>query len=77
MIRNDEFVKWLENKPIRAAWVGGNAETVKPYLYSNYQVADERDGKTLIHGADIAGFTLDAILDRMASGLIFGKEVTG
>ena len=53
-------------------------EKIAPYLYSNYHALPSvrGNGGTIIHGRDFAGFTLDAIMDRLASGLYFAHEVT-
>jgi hypothetical protein len=56
------------------------------YLYANYRIAGVVSARyfgalegdlVLIEGHDRAGFTLDAILDRLASGLHFGRELAG
>ena len=57
-------------------------EKVAAYLPSNYRVtdADPIDSEVVvvfIRGHDVAGWTLDGyVLPRLASGLMFGKEVT-
>lgn len=49
---------------------------VEAYLYSNYQIVGRRSDQWVIRGRDVAGFTLEAIIDRLDSGLIPCKEVT-
>ena len=66
-----------------------NLDEVRAYLPSNYQ-ADEvivnrtdwavepyrQEVRILIHGEDMAGWTLDGyVIPRLASGLIFAEEV--
>jgi hypothetical protein len=68
----------------RLAIVKGDVETIKRYLPTNYYVSTRRgdavlaaEGEVLIEGNDSAGWTLDRyVLPRLASGLIFGYEVT-
>ena len=66
---------------MRYATVKGDTEVVARYLPSNYSViATLEDGDVdtvLIGGEDSAGWGLDTyVLPRLASGLLFGKEVT-
>jgi hypothetical protein len=53
-------------------------ERTARYLYSNYHIALNvgiyGDG-VLIEGHDVAGWTLESQLARLASGLLFGHEV--
>lgn len=59
-----------EVQPTRRAVVrGGSADTISRYLYGNYEVEASGDGVVFIVGHDFAGFTLEAITDRLASGL--------
>lgn len=56
------------------------AETVKRYLPDNYVVIYEGNDidneYVIIMGEDVAGWTLDDyVLPRLASGMIFGKEL--
>ena len=49
---------------------------VAPYLYGNFKVETATpDGGTIISGVDHAGFTMDAVLERLASGLRIGSEL--
>jgi hypothetical protein len=52
-------------------------DTVARYLYSNYSILAVLPDRIFITGTDSAGFTLDAIRDRLGSGLIFAKEISG
>ena len=63
----------------RAVIHGGDIARVAAYLPSNYQVAgwDDNVEGVVIVGSDSAGWTLDDyVLPRLASGCMFGKEVT-
>lgn len=81
----EEFAGWLERNRhvgnrIRTARVASaDAAAVSAYLYSNYQVTDVShagaDGYIIIEGIDVAGFTLDAIIERLTSGLIGARDV--
>ena len=48
---------------------------VAAYLYGNYDVVAETADGVLISGVDSAGFTLEAITDRLFSGLYFTSEL--
>src|SRR4051812_35166045 len=60
-----------------AASEDSTKEKVESYLYGNYRLISTGVVDHLIVGQDDAGFTLDAILDRLASGLHWGREVKG
>ena len=66
--------------PVRTAVVFGGLsatpEQVAKYLYSNYAVTESTESDVTISGTDVAGFTLESIIDRLASGLIFARETT-
>lgn len=47
-----------------------NLKQVEAYLYANYTAFQASSGAIVIVGTDSAGFTLEAIRDRLASGLI-------
>ncbi len=67
----------LPMPPVRRAVVpNADAQVVRSYLYSNYTVVASDADTVTIEGHDYADFTLDAILTRMGSGLIFGKEIS-
>lgn len=52
-------------------------ETARRYMPANYDVA-ELDGRLVIGGKDVAGWTLDGyVIPRLASGLYFAEEVLG
>lgn len=69
------------------------AKRVEAYLWSNFEIsglvyltADEAegsfnliqgDGVLVISGVDKAGWTADALVERLASGLIFGEVRRG
>lgn len=56
---------------------GMTVEQVSAYLPSNYKVVDQDADTITIEGEDYAGWTLDDyVIPRLASGLIFAKEVT-
>lgn len=48
---------------------------VQSYLYSQYRAYYNFDGVIVFEGFDRAGFTMDAVIDRLASGLIVAQEV--
>lgn len=57
---------------------GADARTVRAYLPQNYLVVaeDEAECTVTISGKDVAGWTLDDyVLPRLASGLMFAKEI--
>lgn len=63
----------------RIALIHAPAERVEAYLPANYSVAEEDPSSRtcVIRGEDVAGWTLDDyVLPRLASGLMFGEEVT-
>lgn len=49
--------------------------TVHAYLPSNYLIGEFSEEEIHIYGEDNAGWTLEYVLDRLASGLIFGTEI--
>jgi hypothetical protein len=54
-----------------------DVERIARFLPSNYRVLGIIGGRTIIVGEDSAGWTLDDyVLPRLASGLLFGKEMT-
>lgn len=68
-----------ETQTLRIAHVtnGKDARTVWAYLPRNYAIMSGIDGEYLIAGHDHCGWTLDDyVIPRMASGLIWVKEVT-
>ena len=48
---------------------GPHPNTIAPYLWHNFRQVPEA-GKITIIGVDTGGFTLDALRDRLSSGLI-------
>jgi hypothetical protein len=52
---------------------------VERYLYGNYEIAEytidpeSSTGAIRIVGDDVAGFTAEALVERLASGLHFGE----
>lgn len=66
---------------IRTAHIGRRngvpkVETVERYLPSNYTIKAVAEDYIIIRGEDYAGWTLDDyVIPRLASGLIFTKEV--
>jgi hypothetical protein len=51
--------------------------TVKAYLPGNYRITEATDTQITITGQDNAGWTLDDyVIPRLASGLIFAREVS-
>ena len=68
--------------PKNVGWGGDPLEVVRQYLPRNYQAEyvpalyDEGD-MIRIYGEDQAGWTLDGyVIPRLASGMIFAREVT-
>lgn len=67
----------------RYALIRSGALAIADYLPSNYEVIhrdvpwgkSENRGQTVIAGQDRAGWTLQYVLDRLASGLYFGEEI--
>lgn len=52
-------------------------EQVRRYMPANYDAA-ELDGRIVIAGCDVAGWTLDDyVIPRLASGLHFAVEIFG
>jgi len=51
------------------------ARVVDKYLYGNYRVTGADQEHVYIEGHDDHGFTLDAITDRLASGMLYAREV--
>jgi hypothetical protein len=50
---------------------------VRAYLPSNYTASSDADGRIIIQGTDVAGWTLDTyVLPRLASGVIHAREIT-
>lgn len=66
---------------IRTAVIGRSngyprPETVAAYMPRNYAVTKATDDQITIAGEDNAGWTLDDyVIPRLASGLIFAREV--
>lgn len=64
----------------RAARITPGAATlsvVEAYLPSNYSAYVAHDQAVVIHGFDVAGWTLDGyVIPRLASGLIVAREVS-
>ena len=55
-----------------------NLDTVRAYLPSNYTAERTMLDSIIIDGTDNAGWTLDGyVIPRLASGLIFAREITG
>jgi hypothetical protein len=53
-----------------------SVDVVARYLPTNYKVVGEDERGIIIEGKDVAGWTLDDyVLPRLASGLIWGKEI--
>lgn len=69
-----------QNRTRRAEILGGarSVDEVRAYMPRNYRVIDRgADMAILIEGVDVAGWTLDGyVIPRLASGLIFAREVT-
>jgi hypothetical protein len=68
-----------ETRTLRIAHVtnGRDAKQVWAFLPGNYAIISGIDGEYLIAGYDNAGWTMDDyVIPRMASGLIWVKEVT-
>jgi hypothetical protein len=51
------------------------ARIVDKYLYGNFRVTGADREWVYIEGIDDHGFTLDAIIDRLASGMYYAREV--
>lgn len=78
----------MADSKVRVAIVKGGAKSldhVQAYMPGNYQAqefvfgfdSDKPEQTILIVGEDVAGWTLDDyVLPRLASGLIFAKEMT-
>jgi hypothetical protein len=70
----------IQEDATRTAHVGiadpSQGPVVSAYLPSNYKVTEVHDTYAVIEGVDNAGWTLDDyVIPRLASGLIFAKEV--
>ncbi len=80
-----EVEPWQElgRVPLRRAVIarssigGPTGETTEAYLPANYRVTGVTAAEVAIAGHDNAGWTLDGyVIPRLASGLIWAKEVT-
>lgn len=49
-------------------------KTVQAYLYNGFTAREMPNGSIRIEGEDWHGFTLDAIIARLASGMIYATE---
>jgi hypothetical protein len=53
-----------------------DVDALRRYLPSNYDAVVSAGGVVIITGTDVAGWTLDGyVIPRLASGLIFAKEL--
>ncbi len=60
----------------RAIFITQEVDRLKAYLPANYEVAEVTPDGVIIEGEDFAGWTLDEyVIPRLASGLIFGREI--
>lgn len=51
-------------------------DQIRAYMPGNYAADWDVDGNILIHGEDVAGWTLDDyVIPRLASGLHFAREI--
>jgi len=50
-------------------------KTVQAYLYNGFTAHQADNGKIYIIGEDWHGFTLDAVIARLASGMIYAREI--
>lgn len=67
----------LIDKKSADGWSGDGVATVERYLPGNYEVVFNSDDGIVIAGDDDHGWTLDDyVLPRLASGLIWGQEIT-
>ena len=54
-----------------------DVEQVRPYLPSNYHVAEATDGKALVYGTDDHGWTMETyVIPRLGSGLIAAGQIS-
>jgi hypothetical protein len=50
--------------------------SVRAYLPTNYEAEQDYEGGTItITGRDVAGWTMEYVIDRLLSGLIGAEEV--
>ena len=49
------------------------ARRAERYLWNGWKIADTSNGVITVNGKDNSGWTAEALVDRLASGLIFGK----
>lgn len=66
---------------LRFATVKGRRPQIEPYLPSNYGIEaviyhDDETPTSLIVGQDRNGWTLEWLIERLASGLHFATELT-
>ena len=61
---------------LTTAYKASYARSVSRYLPRNYELVAASDGSLTIVGHDVAGWTLEYVIDRLASGLYFAEEVT-
>ena len=52
-----------------------SAEELARYLYASYKITSSDEDEHIIEGTDDHGFTLDAIIDRLSSGMIYATEI--
>lgn len=60
----------------KTPWSRFTLREVRAYLPSNFEAEEQPNGDVLIAGEDSHGWTLEGyVIPRLASGLIFAKEV--
>jgi hypothetical protein len=63
------------NTPMRTIHVRSTDKArIEAYLYSNFAIAEVCDDMIIVNGHDWAGFTAQAVSDRLWSGMI-GNEI--
>lgn len=61
----------------KTPWSRFTLREVKAYLPSNYTAEEQENGDVIITGEDNAGWGLQSyVIPRLASGLIFAKEIS-
>lgn len=54
-----------------------SVDQVRPYMPTNYHVAEATDGKALVYGTDDHGWTMeDYVIPRLGSGMIAATQIS-
>lgn len=76
MTENQNPIRTAVSEPLPYTTISVEVRAVEAYLSSNFHVSVDDAHRIVIGGRDVAGWTLDAQIERLASGLRFFREVT-